>query len=321
MIATENFIRGAYDYETAKIFAQSKCVDALNFDSMSREIKTSSTVGISAEISFALAMWNGYSREAAIERVILARMRNINLPADLKENFSNVNLADGYTLKEDFAKSLAGKSVSYVNDRVQTAQVAASEVPANISHVEKFFHEANDFIAGVGDEFVMVFPYLETISDFAKGRISGKQALKNAALVVAGVAGATAAVAIVPVGGFIATLFIGFAGKKFSREGYKPYFDLIYAGDSKKLMEIFDNELAEALRGKFLTDYEWEILFEAIGDTITKNDLRICTNTAMFRRRKIWLANLLNSVCKTSKTQDFLSSCPQPTSGKRDFSA
>ena len=89
MIATENFIRGAYDYETAKIFAQSKCVDALNFDSMSREIKTSSTVGISAEINFALAMWNGYSREAAIERVILARMRNINLPADLKENFSN----------------------------------------------------------------------------------------------------------------------------------------------------------------------------------------------------------------------------------------
>ena len=95
--------------------------------------------------------------------------------------------------------------MSYVNDRVQTAQVAASEVPANISHVETFFHKANDFIAGVGDEFVMVFPYLETISDFAKGRISGKQALKNAALVVAGVAGATAAVAIVPVGGFIAT--------------------------------------------------------------------------------------------------------------------
>ena len=273
-IAAEDFIRGAYDYETAKIFAQAGCVDALKFDSTSGEIKTPSTVGISAEINFALAIWNGYGREPAIERAILAGMRNINLPADLKENFSHVNLADDYTLEKDFAKSFAGKSVSYVNDKIQTAQAASTEVSVNIPHVQHFFHKASDFLAGVDDELIMVFPYLETISDFAKGRISGKQALKNTALVAVGVAGAAAAVAIAPVGGFIATLFISFAGKKFSIESYKSFFDSIYAGDNKKLLEIFDAELAEALRGKFLTGYEWEILFEAIGDAITKNDLK-----------------------------------------------
>lgn len=303
-ITPKNFIRGNYDYETAKIFAQSDRVEALKFDPTSGEIKTSSTVGISAEITFALAMWNGYSRETAIERAILARMRNINLPADFKENFSHVNSVDAYTIEEDFAKSFAGKSVSYVNDRIQTAQTASVEVPVNIPHVQKFFHKASDFVAGVGDEFVMVFPYLETISDFAKGRISGKQALKNAALVAVGVAGAAAAVAIAPVGGFIATLFIGFGGKKFSREGYRPFFDAIYAGDNKKLLEIFDAELAEALRGKFLTGYEREILLEAIGDAITKNDLKDMYQYGNISAQKNW-------ACK------FIKQCLQNVAGSR----
>lgn len=38
-IAVENFIRGDYDYETAKILAQSGCIDALKFNITGGEIK------------------------------------------------------------------------------------------------------------------------------------------------------------------------------------------------------------------------------------------------------------------------------------------
>ena len=239
----------------------------------------------------------------------------------MEKNFSHVNLTDGYTLKEEVAKSFATKSRSDVGNRIQTIQTVASEVPANASNVQKFLHETSEFIASVGDEFVMIFPYPETVSDFAKGRISGKQTLKNAAPVATGVALAATAVALFPVGGFIATFFIGFGGKKFFLNEYKSFFDSFYKGDNTELPETFEAELAEILRGKFLTAYEWKILCEAISDAITKDTLKNMYQNGDLEAQKNGLLILLSTVCNKSKNKEFWSLCPLPKSGKRDFSA
>lgn len=74
--AKKNFIlRGAYPYEAVKIIAQSERVKALEFDDISGEIKTSSTVGITAEMELAFAIWNFYDKESAIDRVIFLRLK------------------------------------------------------------------------------------------------------------------------------------------------------------------------------------------------------------------------------------------------------
>ena len=212
----------------------------------------------------------------------------------MEKNFSHVNLTDGHTLKEEVAKSFATKSRSDVGNRIQTIQTVASEVPANASNVQKFLHETSEFIASVGDEFVMIFPYPETVSDFAKGRISGKQTLKNAAPVATGVALAATAVALFPVVGFIATFFIGFGGKKFFLNEYKSFFDSFYEGDNTELPETFEAELAEILRGKFLTVYDLEILCEAIGDAITKDTLKNMYQNGDSAAQKKWARDVIN---------------------------
>lgn len=271
------FVRGAYDYDTAKIFAQSGNIDALVFDASSGVIKTSSTVGISAEITFALALWNGYGRKAALERAILSRLKDFGaaaLPKILADEISRVKITDGSTLEKDFAKTAANKIISYFDDQAQAAKAAAGEVSVNLSTGSKLLRKADGFFDKFGDELVILISYGETFSDLARGRISKKQAAKNAAVIFLAGAAATAAVTIAPVGGAVATFFIGFGGKLAFREKIRKILDDIIKSDRKEMLEIFEWELLKLLDGKFLTEYERELLAEAINDALDNNALK-----------------------------------------------
>lgn len=275
--ATRNFfVRGAYDYDTAKIFAQSGNIDALTFDAASGAIKSSSTVGISAEITFALALWNGYGRKAALERAILSRLKDNahTLPKILADEISHVAVTDGSTIEKDFAKASAGKIITYFDDQAQAAKAAAGEVSVNLSTGSKLLRKADGFFDKFGDELVILISYGETFSDLARGRISKKQAAKNAAVIFLAGAAATAAVTIAPVGGAVATFFIGFGGKLAFRDKIRKILDDIIKSDRKEMLEIFEWELLKLLDGKFLTEYERELLAEAINDALDNNALK-----------------------------------------------
>lgn len=289
MMLSEDFIRGDYDYETVKILAQPGLIDALKFNILDGEIKTSSKVGISAEINFVLAIWNGYNREAAIERAILSGLKNSNIPKLLAEKVSQINISDGSNLEEDFAKHFVGKSMNYVEDKVQTAKAVSTQLSDNVPMIPRFFQKTGDLISAFGDEVIEALPHVETASDWVNGRISGKQALKNIALVFVGTAGAIAAISSAPVGGFLATLFVGFSGKMFFKEFYKPRLDAIFGDDdSKKLLEVFNAEFVKILNGKFLTQYETEIFLEAIGDVVTDKKLKDMYQYGNLSAQKKW---------------------------------
>ena len=238
--AVPNFIlRGAYDYATAKIIAQSGCVEALTFDDGSGEILTSSTVGISAEITFALAVWNGYTRDDAIDRTILSSLKNAanTLPELLAEKISRVTITDGKSVKKSLAKALAGKAASQVED-----------------------------------ELVFLIRHGEDVTNFAKGRISDKQFVKNTLITLAGVAGTAAIVAMsgLPGGAIIVNFFASFGGNLWFRDGAKNFLDNFIDDDSKYMLDIIGDEMAKILDGQFLTQYELEILTECLHDALNK---------------------------------------------------
>lgn len=321
-IVAGNFIRGDYDYETAKLFTQSGCIDALKFDARSGEIKTTSKVGISAEINFAIAIWNGYNREAAIERAILSGLKNSDILKLLASKISQVNISDNSNLEEDFAKYLAGKSFGYVDKKLEASRAVAvsTEVPINVSRVPQFFHNVGDKVGDlfsfVGDEIIYIFRYGKSILDCKRGRISYKQLGKNTIVTATGVAGAgvgynlgvaAAATAGLPWIMAIGTALAGgYALKKLYQKVVKTQLNRFINEDSEDMQEIFVDELSKMLNGKFLTQYEMELLLEAIRDTVTEEKLK-----DMYQR-----GNLLE---RTKWAHDFIERCLQNVERARIF--
>lgn len=292
--AKENFIlRGAYPYEAAKIIAESKNVEAIEFDAVSGEIKTTSTIGISAEMDYAFALWNFYDKESAIERVILSRLeRGDNLPAILSDSTGKIQIQDVTNFGKDFAKAFAKasakQSFGYVKGKLQAHRALDGEVTVSVSKVPQIFHtvkdSVGDIISSLWDEIVLLGRHAEDIQDFFKGRISGKQALKNAAITTVGVAGAGAgyylgagvavAAGLPAVLAFGAMFAVGYGAKLLYKKTAKDYLDRLITDDSAEMLDIFGRELPEMLRGKFLTPYETGLLMEAIRDDITKERLK-----------------------------------------------
>lgn len=290
----KNYIlRGAYPYEAVKIIAQSEKVEALVFDATSGEIKTSSTVGISAEMDFAFALWNFYDSESAIDRVILSRLeKGDNLPAILSDSAVRIQIQDSMDLGKDFskafAKASAKKSFGYVKDKIQAHRTLNGEVSVSVSRVPQIFHtvkeSVGDIFSALWDEIVLLGRNFTDIKDCFNGRISGKQLAKNMIVTNVGFAGAgagfalgssVAAVAGLPaILAFGAAFTVGYGFRKLYEKGAKDYLEILITDDSAKMTDIFGRELPKMLRGKFLTPYEMGLLLEAIRDDITKERLK-----------------------------------------------
>lgn len=322
MMVSEDFIWGDYDYETVKIFAQPGLIGALKFNILDGEIKTSSKVGISAEINFVLAIWNGYNREAAIERAILSGLKNSNIPKLLAEKVSKINISDGSNLEEDFAKYLAGKSFRYVDNKLEASRTVAvsAEVPINVSRVPQLLHnvgdKVGDLVSLLSDEIVLVFRYGKDFWDLKQGRISGKQFGKNTAVTAIGVTGAGAGWAlggtVAAMAGLPAILTVGtalaggYAFKMLYQKMMKTHLNNFISEDSEDMQEIFVDELSKMLAGKFLTQYEMELLLEAIRDTATDEKLK-----DMYQRG--------NLSARTKWAHDFIEQHLQSIEGQRLF--
>lgn len=281
--AQKNFIlRGNYSYETVKIIAQSGCVEALEFDETSGEIKTKSTYGISAEMDFAFAFWNFYDKDSALERVILSWLQTKNeLPQIFSNDIGEIKIEDAINIKEDFAKALAKELAIQIKDRIQTGTTLDVEVSMNVSKVPKVFQVVGDIFSTFWDEIVLLGRHATDIKDFVNGRISTKQLAKNAIVTTAGVSGASylyvlggsvAAVAGAPaILVFLSAAATGYWGKVSYREVAKNFFNNFIIEDNQKMLEIFHGELVKMLSGKFLTIYETGILMEAIRADLNQN--------------------------------------------------
>ena len=291
----KNFIlRGAYSYEAVKIIAQSKLVKALELDDVSGEIKTSSAVGISAELEFAFAVWNFYDKESAIDRVIFSRLKaSGKLQEILSDSIEKNQDCDDYMneleeVAEEFGKKAAVKSVGYFKGKFQSDRTIDIDAPVQISKVPQIFHKVKDLtgdmISSFWDEIVLVANSAEDIKDCYDGRISKKQLAKNVTITTAGMlgypagyamGGAVAAMVGAPaVIAFIPAFLVGYGFKKSYKAFAKEKLDAFIKDDNEKMKRILEEIQAEMLEGKFLTIYEVGLLEEAKHDDIKNNCLK-----------------------------------------------
>lgn len=267
--AKKNFLRGTYPYEAVKIIAQSERVEALKFNAASGEITTSSTVGISAETEYAFAVWNFYDRDSAIERVILSRLG----AGEQAENVKNLAVEKEDTFIEDLAKQAAGDIFKRMYNKFSDGK-GGGEVNIDIVKPPQFAQKIGEVFSTIGDEIIIFMRHGEDISNLLRGRISGKQFVKNTALTLISLTVAGTAVSIAPIGGAILTFCQMYAMKTKGREFAKRFLDRFIKDDSERMLKIFEAELAGELAGKFLTKYEFILLNAAICDDLSKDFLQ-----------------------------------------------
>ncbi|MBR3745900.1 MAG: hypothetical protein IKP64_00600 [Selenomonadaceae bacterium] len=316
-VTNDLILRGDFTYETAKIFAQSGYVDALEFDDTSGEIKTSGTASVSAEINFAFAVWNGYSREAAVERAILAQLvTNANsLPEILSNKVSRININDGFKVETDFAKDIVGNSIGYVAEDFQSDDTIDVTNSVEVSENSQALRTVKNFLSSIQDEAIFLFKNKNDIADLFNGRISFKQFVKNVTITTAGMVSSSV---------FGATEFYSSGGNPFlaadaaqvgrviGMELTKNFLDKFIDDDDKKLSAMLGDELSEMLSGKFLTQYEMEILMELLHDEINKGALKKMFASGNDTARTAWARNFLTEELKKIFGQRIFVERPSP---------
>ena len=281
----KNFILcGAYNYDVAKIIALSEIVEALKFNNSNGEVVSKSKVGISAEITLAFAIWNGYDYNTAIERAILSRLSiGANfLPPILSEFVEQIKINDGIKINQDIAKNLVEDSTDFVSDYfIEFAEVDDVSISEN-----RYFK----------DEIIFVFKAKNDVADLFRRKISIEQFVKNITVKIAG----TAAFSVGSVAGIYASgdPILALEAAKLSRimaiEKTKNFLDKFITDDSQEMLNIIGEKLAELLNGQFLTQYEMEVLMEILRDDYDEGVLKEMYACGDNQARMIWAEQYLS---------------------------
>ena len=139
------------------------------------EITSKSAVGISAEITLAFAIWNGYDYNIAIERAILSRlsMESEFLPPLLAASVGKIKINDGLKMDSYIAKKLVSDSTDFIADYFE------GTTSDNDLMSEQIKHSLGAIISDFKNEIIFVFKAKNDIADLFRRRISIEQFIKN----------------------------------------------------------------------------------------------------------------------------------------------
>ena len=308
------YLRGDYSYETAKIFSLSD-LDALTFNTKSGEVQTESPAGISAELNFAFAIWNGYGREAAIERAILSRLASTGFfSQDLAEKTTHIKINDGFKVETNFAKDIVGKSLGYVTANFYLDETADATDTVEVSKISRVAHGVKDFFSEVQDELLFVFNIRKDISDLFKGRISVGQFFKNSAVTAAGMFTSTTlgAAGMILSGNPVTAAQAAQIGRLVGMKNMKQYLDRFIDDDSRKILAIIGEELSEMLSGNFLTQYELEVLVEKLRDDLNKDVIKDMFAIGNLETQSAWAQKYLSACLAAIFEQRIFFESPSP---------
>ena len=302
--ATNFILCGSYNYNTAKIIAMSGLVEALNFNIRNGEITSKSAVGISAEITLAFAIWNGYDYNTAIERAILSRlsMESEFLPPLLAASVGKIKINDGLKMDSYIAKKLVSDSTDFIADYFE------GTTSDNDLMSEQIKHSLGAIISDFKNEIIFVFKAKNDIADLFRRRISIEQFIKNVTIKIAGTTASTTASVVntVTFGDPFLALESAKVTRIFAMEKTKKFLDKFITDDNQKMLGILGDKLAEMLNENFLTQYEMEVLMEILHDDAAQGMLK-----------KMYAMG--NNQARIDWTEEYLSERVQKIFDQREF--
>lgn len=259
--------KGHYDYATARAIARAGTIEGLQFDAVNGIQVAGSAAGISAAISYALAIWRGDDHAAALEAACMAGLKVGGvawLTSIATAQLGRTGLAQSMVpLSQAIAKRM-GADVAR-----QIAAVAGRDLSgaAATSFVAKL-GRGNAIAAGVT---TLVMSSAELFRLF-EGRASFAQVFKtvavNGASAAGGLSGAAAGAtqgaawgSAIPgpgtiIGGVIGGLVGAFAGSSVAESATKFVLDGLIEDDAVAMLAILQAVFAEQAQVHLLTQAE-----------------------------------------------------------------
>lgn len=325
----KNIIRkGHFTYQQAKNIAKAGTVESIAFDAVNGAIIATSAFGISTALSFAIAVWNGDTLDAALKNATYTGLKvggTTFITAVLASQLSKAGLNS----------ALVGSSETIV--RIMGPKASAMIVNAFRSGSNIYgaaaMKSAAKMLRGntiTGAVSVVVLSSADVVNIF-RGRISGKQLFKNVANTASAVAGGTAGWvggatagaalgSVVPiigtaVGGFVGGLLGSFAAGAATSKVSNAVLGAFIEDDADEMVGIIEKVFQQFAEDYLLNQKEAQNIIDNIKDVLTGGTLKdmfACSDRVKFANNL--LIDYVENEVKKRKNIDIPSSREMRTS-------
>lgn len=291
----KNLVRkGHFTYEQAKNIAKAGTVESLKYDAANGAIIAASAFGITAIITFATSVWGGEDFDVCLKNAAYAGIKvggTAFITSVLSSQLSKAGLNSALVGSSEAVVRLMGPKASAV--LINAFRNGAKPIygAAAMKSAAKLLR-GNAITAGIT---VVVLSSVD-ITNIFRGRISGKQLMKNLANTtgtVAGgtagwMAGAAAGSAIFPgagtvIGGLVGSLVSGgVAGKVTSKVA-----NAVAEDDANEMVNIIQEQFESIANEYLLNQKEAEKCVDRLSEKLTGKvlkDMFACDDRASFAR-------------------------------------
>ena len=272
--------KGHITYKQAQRIARAGNVYSLTYDAVNGCVECASSFGITAVIEFAVGMWSGDDVNTALQKSVYTGL-------EVGGSSFVISVLSVQLSKTGLNSLLVGSSEAVVN--IMGPKAAATFVNA-FRHGSNIYGAAamksaakllrGNFITGTVSMIVVSVP---DVVDTFRGRISGKQLLKNLATTGGGIAGGTggwfggAALGsmILPgvgtvIGGILGSVVGGFTVQIATG----AVADLIVEDDADEMLDIISEEFKVLAVEYLFSESEAASVAEKLNDSITADILK-----------------------------------------------
>ena len=291
----KNLVRkGHFTYEQAKNIAKAGTVESLKYDAANGAIIAASAFGITAIITFATSVWGGEDFDVCLKNAAYAGIKvggTAFITSVLSSQLSKAGLNSALVGSSEAVVRLMGPKASAV--LINAFRNGAKPIygAAAMKSAAKLLR-GNAITAGIT---VVILSSVD-ITNIFRGRISGKQLMKNLANTtgtVAGgtagwMAGAAAGSAILPgagtvIGGLVGSLVSGgVAGKVTSKVA-----NAVAEDDANEMVNIIQEQFESIANEYLLNQKEAEKCVDRLSEKLTGKvlkDMFACDDRASFAR-------------------------------------
>lgn len=285
--AKEIIKKGNFTYTQAKNIAKAGTVESIAFDAANGMVIAGYTFGLSAALTFAVAVWKGESQEKALKAAAAAGLKvggTTFLTAVLTSQLQRTAMANMFKASSDALVKLMGPKASQflVNALRSGKNIYGAAAMKSASKLLR----GNIVTAAASIVVLSAFD----IANIFRGRISAAQLFKNLTNTTATVAGGTAGWvggasagaalgSVVPVigtavGGFIGGIVGSFVGGSAANTVSSAVMDEFIEDDAKEMLAIVEDVFKDLAFDYLISENEAAKIADMLKDCIDSDFLK-----------------------------------------------
>lgn len=254
--------KGNLTYQQAKHIAKAGTVESILYDSANACITATTSMGISAAVSFAINLWQGESYDTAIKESIMQGLQSGGTAFIISVLSSQLAKTGLNTAMIPASKVI----VHALGPKVSAVIVNAFRPAGSAIYGAAAMQSAAKLLRGNAITATVTFAVLSAgdVSDIIRGRISWTQLVKNVSSTAAGITGGTLGylggaalgTAIMPGVGTAVGIIVSVAAGWGASEGASAIADMIAEDDADKMIRIIEEQFSTIAQEYFLNEEE-----------------------------------------------------------------